>query len=172
MHRDAVDADAETDADEIVLLRNRLMIGSYVQVLLQILAAVGIFLGIYYPTCTTNEQCEVGSYCTGKTCDFCGGSGKGTPPIQFRTGDGMLMNRGFDPGNRNGALLCNAFAAQAAAVAPFGYFNCSARLFTLLQATWTGCALVIGRAAVQLIILLRLWTVNLTRHEIGLASTT
>jgi hypothetical protein len=84
--------------------RRLLLAGSFLQVLLQILATQGIFLGIFYPTCSSNGQCQSGRFCAIAVCDFCGASGKGTPPIQIDTETSEVTNRGFDPGNRNGDL--------------------------------------------------------------------
>ena len=89
---------AEDREDEA--LRTKLVVGSFFQVLLQILTAGQIYVATFLPVCQSNDQCELtgkGAFCSGKFCDYCGVDWTtGVPPIQEDQITGELWNGGRD----------------------------------------------------------------------------
>jgi hypothetical protein len=96
-------ADGPDDAKK----RLQLLFGSFLQVVVQIGTSLSLYIGTYYPSCRTNDQCASGTYCTGVMCDYCGsartgrGFGDGPPPEQRDPATGDMYNRGYDPGTRH-----------------------------------------------------------------------
>jgi hypothetical protein len=87
------------DGPEDEALRTKLCVGSFVQVLLQILTAGQLYVATFLPSCKSNDQCErtgKGAFCSGSYCDFCGIDWGPTPPAQEDPATGELWNGGSD----------------------------------------------------------------------------
>lgn len=52
----------------------RLLVWSYAIVLLQTVATIGVFAGVFQPACQTSDQCNPGSFCRADAgrCEYCG----------------------------------------------------------------------------------------------------
>eukprot|EP01052_Picozoa_sp_SAG31_P000956 SAG31_NODE_30_length_32545_cov_9.378999_19_plen_241_part_00 len=83
------------------------LVVSFATVFMQVVTCAAIFLGTVSPSCATNAQCERGTYCMGRVCQGCGGSGEGTPPLFVDPSTGLVYNSGIQPGTRLTKLPIN-----------------------------------------------------------------
>lgn len=66
---------AASDDPELVGLLPRMLLWSFLLVLFQSMAAVGVFVGTFRPACQTSDQCFEGGFCNVDSgrCDYCSG---------------------------------------------------------------------------------------------------
>eukprot|EP01052_Picozoa_sp_SAG31_P026196 SAG31_NODE_2356_length_5874_cov_17.280000_8_plen_347_part_00 len=78
--------------------------GSYLQVVMQVLASTAILLGTIAQSCPNNDSCQMGMFCNGgQMCGHCGGVSPfglptDLPPIHIGE-NGLALNRGYATGS-------------------------------------------------------------------------